>query len=329
MTADEDSEMMVPGSLEVLEARDADGVLSAVVERSDPHDLYTYRIRRIVHESRSSLQHIVIAETYNYGRALFLDGNIQSAHADQALYHETLVQPAMLGHSSPQDVLIIGGGEGAALWEVLRHPSVRTVTMVDYDRQVVEACREHLSAWHQGAFDDPRARLVFQDGRQFIEQTAGTYDVVIIDVVDMFDNGPAQALYTRQFYERLCQRLRPGAVVAVQGLEFSFLDDQPHAALARTLRTVFREVSSYNVTIPSFLCSWGFLVASDHFCLGRWSATEIDHRIQERCGPDGLTHVTGEFLRGCFSFCKTTQARLSRPGPILEDGIPFEPIPYE
>src|SRR3569623_617797 len=122
----------------------------------------------------------------------------------------------MLRHPAAKDVLIIGGGEGAALREVLAHPSVRSATMVDLDADVVELCRLHLPTWHRGAFEDPRARILYGDGRIFVEEDDRKYDVVFIDVVDMFDNGPAQALYTRQFYEILRRRLRPGFILAVQ-----------------------------------------------------------------------------------------------------------------
>ena len=116
-------------------------------------------------------------------------------------------------------------------------------------------------------------------------------------------------------------------VEPVQGLEFSFLDDKPHAALSRTLRTVFPEVHSYRVHIPSFLSAWGFLVASDWFCPGDWPADEIDRTIQHKLGNEWLDHVTGDFLKSCFSLCKETQFVLSQPGPILEDGIDFIPPP--
>src|SRR5207244_1465410 len=146
------------------------------------------------------------------------------------LYHEMLVQPAMLMHKEPKDVLIIGGGEGASLREVLVHGSVRSATMVDIDKECVDLCKKHLDSWHHGAFDDKRARMVFDDGRKFVENDTNQYDVVVIDVVDMLDNGPAQALYTKQFYSALKKKLRPDGIVVVQGMEFSFLDSQPHAA---------------------------------------------------------------------------------------------------
>ena len=295
----------------------------AFIDASDSFDTYTYRAKKVLYQGKTAFQNVVIADTYNYGRALMLDGSIQSAADDEALYHELLVHPAMLRHPAPRDVLIIGGGEGATLREVLVHRTVASATMVDLDSELVELCREHLVQWHRGAFEDPRARLLFGDGRQFMVEDDHLYDVVIVDVVDMLDNGPAQALYTRQFYELLRHRLRPEGIVVVQGLEFSFLDDKSHAALARTLRAVFPEVHSYRAHIPSFLSSWGFLIASDWFSPGEWSAHEIDRVIESRLGNDWIDHLTGDYLKSTFNLCKETQFLLSLPGPLLEDGVPF------
>ncbi len=294
-----------------------------LIEYSDLFDRYTYRTSCVVACRTTAFQAVVIADTYNYGRALFLDGTIQSAEADEAIYHELLVHPAMLSHPDPRDVLIIGGGEGAVLREVLAHQSVRSVTMVDVDGEVVELCRTHLALWHRGTFDDPRTRLVIQEGREFVEEGDSRYDVVIVDVVDMFDNGPAQALYTRQFYQHLRRRLRSGAVVAIQGLEFSFLDQHSHTALSRTLHTAFAEVHSYRVDVPSFLGSWGFVLASDWCAPIQWSAAELNQRIHARLVPDHLQHLTGEFLISRFSLCQATRASLARSGPLLEDGVVF------
>lgn len=298
-----------------------------LVEESDPFDRYAYRLKTVLHSGRTAFQDVLIADTYNYGRALFLDGVIQSSQDDEALYHELLVQPAMLRHPEPRDVLILGGGEGATLREVLVHGAVRSCTMVDIDRDLVELSRAHLQVWHRGAFDDPRAHVVAADGRAFVERDTAFYDVVIIDLVDMLETGLAQPLYTRQFYELLKQRLRPGAILAVQGLEFSFLDEKGHAALVRTLRTVFSEVYSYRETIPSFLSGWGFMVASDWFRPQDWPASEIDRAIAARLGATWLDHVDGGFLHSCFSLCKETRFMLAQAGPILEDGVAFVPPP--
>ena len=299
------------------------------VENSDPYDSYIYGISRVVYSGTTRYQNVLIADTPNWGRLLVLDGAIQSAEDDETLYHEMLVQPVMLRHPNPQNILILGGGEGATLREVLVHASVKNATMVDLDREVVNLCRHHLINWHRGAFEDKRAKLIFQDGRTFIENGKQQYDIVIVDIVDMLDNGPAQRLYTKQFYQQLKHRLKPGALVAIQGLEFSFLDDKPHAALFRTLKSVFSEVHSYRVDIPSFLSSLGFLIASDWFSPHSWSAAQVDKTIQQRFGRQWLQHIDGEYLKSCFSLCKETKRLLSQPGVILEDGVPFVLPPDE
>ncbi len=297
-------------------------------EDSDPFDTYGYRLKSVIFNGKTAFQNVLIADSYNFGRVLVLDGAIQSSEDDESLYHEMLVQPAMLRHPDPKDVLIIGGGEGASLREVLVHGSVKSATMVDLDGEVVELCRQHLGSWHCGAFDDPRAHLVIADGKKFVEDDDKRYDVIIIDVVDMLDNGPAQALYTKQFYELLKLRVREGGIVVVQGMEFSFLDDKGHAAVMRTLRTVFSEVHSYSTLIPSFLSAWGFLIASDWFVPQDWSAEAIDRAIKTKLGTKYLSHLTGDYLRSRFALCKETKFLLSLGGPILEDGVEFVPPPF-
>lgn len=292
------------------------------VEATDAHDQFTFGLEEVIFRGRTAYQDVLIAETHSFGRALILDGGIQSTEDDERLYHEMLVQPAMLRHADPQKVLIIGGGEGATLREVLIHP-VTAVTMVDLDEDVVALCRKHLPSWHRGAFDDPRVELLFEDGRAFVDQTDQTYDVAIIDVVDMLDNGPAQRLYTREFYEALKKRLRPGALVVVQGLEFSFLDDKPHAALRRTLKRVFSQVHSYRVHVPSFLSAWGFLIASDWFDAEAWPPSGVDAAIERKLGNDYLQHATGDFIRAAFVLCGLTRRKIEEDGPILEDGVSF------
>ena len=294
-----------------------------VREDADPFDEYNYRVKSIVHAGRTRFQDIIIADTYNFGRALFLDGAIQSSAEDEALYHEMLVQPALLMHDNPRDVLIIGGGEGATLREILAHRSVDRAVMIDIDREVVDICRNLLPTWHCGAFDDPRTTLLYMDGRSYLEEADEAFDVIIIDVVDMLDDGPAQRLYTRQFYELAYRHLRPGGILVVQGLEFSFADYKSHCALLRTLRTVFAEVHSYKTCVPSFLGSWGFLIASNSISPRDFSADALDRAIQARLGPEWLDHATGAFIRASFEHCKETRFLLDLPGPILEDDVPF------
>lgn len=293
------------------------------IEIDDPFDHFVYRVKTILCSAQTPFQRIVIADTYNYGRALFIDGKIQSAFEDESLYHEMLVQPAMLVHPNPRTVLIVGGGEGATLREVLAHNQVRAVTMVDIDQEAVDLCRQFLPSWSRGAYEDPRVRVVYTDGRQFIEDTDELYDVVIIDVVDMLADGPAFRLYTRQFYGHLRKRLRPDAIVMIQGLEFSFSNHKQHVALVRTLRTLFPEVHSAQVAVPSFLSTWGIIMASDWATPRNWSPDMIDNAIEQRLGHDWMDHLTGEFLIASYAHCKETRYLMAQPGPVLEDDVVF------
>ena len=293
------------------------------IEIDDPFDHFSYRVKGIVHSVQTPFQHVVIADSYNYGRCLFMDGKIQSSFGDEALYHEMLVQPAMLMHPNPRTVLIVGGGEGATLREVLAHYQVRMVTMVDIDQQAVDLCRHFLPSWSRGAFEDSRARVVYGDGRQFIEETDELYDVVIIDVVDMLAEGPAFRLYTRQFYQHLRRRLRPDAIVMIQGLEFSFANHKQHVALVRTLRTLFSQVHSARIAVPSFLGTWGIIMASDWSTPRGVSAATIDRLIEQRVGHDWMDHCNGEFLTASYAHDKETRYLMAQPGPVLEDDVLF------
>jgi spermidine synthase len=298
---------------------------SSVHESVISIDLRQAEVISIAYSGTTDIQRVLIADTVRFGRVLTLDGIIQSAAADERLYHEALVQPAMLRHYRPRDVLIIGGGEGATLREVLKHDCVHSVTMVDIDRQLVDIARTHLTDWHQGAFDDPRVRMFFDDGRRFIERDGSHYDVVIIDVVDLIENGPAQSLYTREFYNQLRDRLRPGAIVVVQALEFSFLHHREHVTLARTLKTAFSQVHSYSTLIPSFQCEWGFTLASDWCDESSLGRADFDNAILARLDHHGLRHLDGAFIEASFAMCKRTRSLFCETGPVFEDGRIIEP----
>lgn len=285
----------------------------------DDADFYIYGLTNVVYSGETDYQRVLIADSLNYGRILCLDGEIQSAEADEELYHELLVQPAMVLHPNPRRILIVGGGEGASLREVLRSKTVETVTMVDIDPKMIELSKEHLGAWHRGSFNDPRVNLVISEGRNFITNDSSKYDVVIIDVVDLEEDGPANAIYTREFYQLLKARLAPGGVIAVQAMEFSHLDHKMHSLLTRTLKAVFSEVHSYHAVIPSFLCDWAFIIASDWFNPKKMSPKAFDDVLASRVGSGVLKHLDGEFFLSCFHFSKTAREKLAEAGPVMQD----------
>jgi len=277
-----------------------------------------HRVDTFLYSGRSTYQSIEVIKTRSFGTCLVLDGKIQSSEADEFVYHEALVQPVMTAHPSPKKVLIAGGGEGATLREVLRHKTVEQVTMVDLDDEVVRVCRQYLPAFSAGAFDDPRTRLVVGDARAYIEQCEQQFDVIIIDLPDPLEAGPAQLLYTREFYSAVRARLAPGGAMAVQSESSRWYDLKAFAAIVRTLQDVFTFVAPYQVHMPSFSSLWGFTLASDTIQPTGISADEIDSRIANRVSGslsayDGLSHV------GMFAIHKHIREAARQAGRIVTD----------
>lgn len=277
-------------------------------------------VEKVLVQTRTSYQELILAQSCSHGKCLFLDGEIQSAQADEFIYHEALVHPALLAHSRPEEVLIIGGGEGATLREVLRHGGVRKVTMVDIDRELVEFARRHLPEWHQGSFSDNRCEVIFADARAHLSQTSHAYDVVISDLSSPLEGGPAWHLYTLEFYTLLKSRLQPEGILALQAGCGSADDADLLGGLLATLKGVFQSVSPYREFIPSFEDAWSFLVSSDGCKPEGMCAGKIDSLIASRIAGelrfyDGITH------EGMFRIPKHLRQVIDS-GEIITDSDP-------
>ncbi len=281
-----------------------------------------HRVETIQYTGRSDYQGIEVMRLRSFGTCLVLDGKIQSSEADEFIYHEALAQPAMMSHPDPRTVLIAGGGEGATLREVLRHKSVERAIMVDLDDQVVSVCREYLPSFNAGAFDDSRAELVVGDAREFMQQSRLSFDVIIIDLPDPLEAGPAQLLYTREFYSCVRNRLAEGGIMAVQSESSRWYDLQAFVAIVNTLRAVFTFVSPYQVHIPSFSSLWGFSIASDTVQPTQLDAEEIDRRIVTRLSFPPRSY-DGETHRGLFSLPRHIRSSIDANNVVLTDEHPL------
>ncbi len=255
----------------------------------------SYLCRRVVYSGRSRFQRIDVVDTLAFGRMLFLDGIAQSAESDEFIYHEMLVHPALFSHPRPRSVLVIGGAEGATIREVLRHPTVERVVMVDIDGELVEVCRTHLSQWHRGSFDDPRVELVIGDGRRFMAESRETFDAVVLDLSDPEAGSPAQLLFTLEFYGLVRDRLNPGGTVAVQGEGLSPGDIALHARMKNTLDRVFPRVMTCPYTLPSFhRPDAQILAVTDR----DWSVQAMARRIE--LSSMELRYLSASFAEGMF-----------------------------
>jgi spermidine synthase len=281
-----------------------------------------HSIKEKIYSGRSKFQSIDIVNTGSFGVCLVLDGKIQSSEADEFIYHEALVHPAMLTHPRPERVFIAGGGEGATLREVLAHSTVKKAVMVDIDEEVVGLCRRLLPAWHQNAFDDPRTELHFVDARSYLEESSDKFDVIIIDLVDPLEQGPARLLYTREFYQIVQQKLGPDGIMSVQAEPAEWRNSDNFTAIASTLRTVFSIAHPYQVHVPSFLGLWGFVAASQSLDPSELTPQEIDARISTRISKklksyDGLTH------QAMFTIPKHIRQQLVTSKIIITDKQPI------
>jgi spermidine synthase len=290
-------------------------------------DLTGFRRDRVMVSGRTEFQSFEIFENRLWGRMLILDGRLQSAEVDEFIYHEALVQPAMLAHPDPQRVLVMGGGEGATLREVLRHPGVSRAVMVDIDGELVGLSKEWLPTFHAGAFDDPRTELVFADGRGWLgAQPDGALDVIILDLTEPLEAGPALALFTREMYELVRSKLAPGGMVAVQSGSAG-LPGHLMADIHATLGAVFPRVVAYTAFVPSFMDLYGFHLAGGQDLV--WPGAEAAAaRLQDR-GLTALKWLGPEFLASLPYLPVYLQARLAQTGRVLTDARPFGPRPGE
>lgn len=287
-----------------------------------PDLLQALAVRATVFSGKTGFQRVEVLDTFAFGRCLVLDGKVQSAELDEFIYHETLVQPAMVAHPNPVSVFIAGGGEGATLREALSHNTVKRAVMVDLDGEVVDICRRLLPNHHRGAFDDPRVELHFKDARGYLETTPDTYDVILIDLPDPQEGGPAGLLYTQSFYSVLRQRLNPGGVVAVQSEPCMAGSLEAFTAITNTLKSVFPRVFPYHVMVPSFSLDWGFNVASLGPSPRRLSTREVDRRLVER-GCGSLRFYDGQAQGGLFLLPKHVRKALAEETRVITEDDPL------
>ena len=207
------------------------------------------RIDEVVCEYQTKFQDLLIFKNKLLGKVLVLDGIIQTTEADEFIYHEMLSHVPLIAHGRPQNVIIIGGGDGGILREVVKHPSVEKIVLVELDSKVIEICQKHLPNISAGAFEDPRLQLVIEDGYRHVMSTDQTYDIIIIDSPDPI--GPATKLFSAQFYQNCHRRLSETGVLVTQN-GVPFLQEAELLNSAASLSQNFNDVTFYFVPVPTY-----------------------------------------------------------------------------
>jgi spermidine synthase len=255
------------------------------------------RARRQLGEWQTRYQRMAVYDTAAFGKVFRLDGSNTISEREEFIYHENLVHPTLTSHNAPRNVLIIGGGDGGAAEEVLKHPSVEQVTLVEFDETVLRVAKDHFESVHRGVFDHPKLQVVIRDGLQFLQETTEKYDVVALDLCE--PAGAARSLFTTEALQRLRQALAPGGALVLH-LGAPTAQAERVGALAQRLNGVFRIVRPYTVYAPLYGAQWAMAACSDKLDPKAYTADEIDRRIEQRRLQD-LRFYNGETHEGVFA----------------------------
>lgn len=284
-------------------------------EQFAPTEVHAHAIDETYFVGRTPFQSVAVLGTPAFGKILVLDGDTQSSQADEKIYHEALVHPAMASVVDRRDVLILGGGEGATLREVLRDSSVRRCTMVDIDAQVVELSKQYLAEWSDGAFDDPRGRVIIGDALKFLKNDRDRYGVIISDLTEPLPDSPSFPLFNGVVFADIKSRLAQGGVYVLQASTAGFHNMALHAKMARSLRSHFKHVRSFYTHVPAFDNDWAFIACSDEADVAMTDAERIDEYTSGLRGEnffyDAQTH------RRLFALPLYLRRELAKDGDVF------------
>lgn len=253
----------------------------------------------VFYDVQSPFQRVRIMESYKYGKMLTLDDMVMTTEKDEFHYHEMISHPAMFTHGNVKNVLVIGGGDGGTVREILRHEGVEKVTMVEIDAEVINSCKEFLPNI-AAAFDNPKLELLVEDGIAFAKNAApNTYDLIIVDGSDPV--GPAEGLFSVSFYQNCYNALKEGGILVAQGESPKF-NEKAFSELNFTLRGIFGKenapVSLFFVpTYPTGMWSFQYGLKGATHPKSVTNTTEIDAFVDAK----GLRYYNADVHIGSFA----------------------------
>jgi len=218
------------------------------------------RAQTVLHREVSRFQEILVVDTLAFGRALMLDGTFQVTEKDEFVYHEMLAHFPLMSHPCPKDVLVIGGGDGGTIREVVKHPEVERAVLCEIDPRVTAVAREFLPGVASG-LDDGRVAVLHEDGIKLVKDHEAAFDVILVDSTDPV--GPAVGLYSPEFYAACRKALRPGGIVCAQS-ESPFVNGDVVRRVALSVRESFPCQQLYLAPLPTYPSGfWSFTAGSE------------------------------------------------------------------
>jgi spermidine synthase len=267
-----------------------------VHEKLYPHWRQIYESTRTYFEARTEHQHLVIFDNPTFGRVMALDDVVQVTEGDEFVYHEMLTHVPMLAHGHAKRVLVVGGGDGGILREVLKHP-VEKAVLVEIDASVVAMSKEHLPGISKGAFDDPRTELVIADGVDYMARAEPKFDVIIIDSTDPV--GPGEVLFTEDFYRNCAKRLTPGGILTCQnGVPYMQREELVYTQKRR--RPHFADCAFFVAAVPTYVGGFMGLGWASHDPAHRARPVE-EIRRRYQANPFPTQYYTPDIHVACFA----------------------------
>lgn len=294
-------------------------------EYTSAHSGWFFDVKKVLKKSKTKWQHISVVQTKEFGKALLLDGITQLTEAQEYQYHEPMAHLPLLCHPNPEYILVIGGGDGALLREILLHPSIKQVDFVELDAGVIEFCKDFFPELGASSFSDSRVSLHIEDGRSFVERASKkeiTYDAVFMDMTD--PAGPSLALYSQEFFSMVESLLKDSMSFFIMHSESPDLRPITFSKIHATLRTVFHKVQplvSY-VRMYGGLWSWALCSRSDSTTV---NVSLIEKRIKER-NLQHLNIISGDTWPSFFALWPIHAALLLQKTEPATDKNPDYPL---
>lgn len=233
-----------------------------VTEKQTDDVKISFRVKEFLHEEKTDFQHLAVVDTYAYGPMLFLDNCVMTNIKDEFVYHEMISLVALNTHPNPQNVLVIGGGDGGVLREISKHPKVEKATLVEIDGQVIENSKKYFPEIAEG-FKSPKVKVIVDDGIKYIKENKNTFDIIIIDSTDPI--GPAAGLFSAEFYKNVYAALKEDGMMVAQ-TESPFLEPEIITHVNNTLQGIFPLVKLYHAYIPTYPSGmWTFTIGSKKY----------------------------------------------------------------
>ena len=274
------------------------------VETLYPDWRQSIKIENILYQQKTPYQHLVIFDSSRFGRVLALDGVIQTTYQDAAIYSEMMVHVPAIAHGNVKHVLIIGGGDGSVLKEVLRHKSVEQVVVVEIDPFVVDLTKKWMPEICAEAFVDPRANVVIQDATHYVKNCEETFDLILCDSTDAF--GPAAPLFTKEFYSD-CKKLLKERGIFVNQNGVPFLQKEEMELTKENRAPYFNFTTYYVVAMPTYV--------GGHMILG-WASDEKEYlNLSLETLSKRALEVEGDFM---YYTPKVHQAAFALPAFMLK-----------